>query len=184
MQRKKRREQGWRKKFSSCTLGFTRAKNFIPGKALSFLLSLSGKFYKRHPIHSCCSHTFTQPHRWRQTLYSLEFSTLFSSPAPLCRPKWTSPDSRAEQEGRTMSGVQGWLGSASRGCGLAPECMAADTTRHAAPDSVTSSTFPPFSFSVSPPLLAFYHFVSTQLLPAFLLLPPHVLLNEGTEFMI
>lgn len=56
-----RNEGGGREKCSSCTLSFNGAKNFIPGKAL-FSFSLSGKFCKHSPHHSCCSHTHPLSH--------------------------------------------------------------------------------------------------------------------------
>lgn len=181
-------EGGGREKCSSCTLSFKGAKNFIPGKAL--FLSLSGKFCKLSPLHSCCSHThtFTQS---RQTRYSPEFWPLFPLSAPCC-PKWTRPNSK-------HSLPRSWQTRPSQQCrggwGHRIEEVASPGmhgSRHDQTRSVWfshSHSIPPFfsSFCLSLYLPSFilslhFHSISSSL-PPFLLLPPHALLCEGIEFI-
>ena len=146
------------------------SQEFHPWKS-----SLSGKFCKLSPLHSCCSHTHALSH----SLTYKDRHSILQSLAPLFpnqRPK-PNPTPNVALGGsvpiqpladRTKSAAEGWLGSSRRGSGLARECMAADTTRPAASDSLSLT----LSFCLHPfiYLLSFYPFISTPFL--FPSLPP------------
>lgn len=142
--------------------------------------------------------TFTQSYIRRQTQYSTQFCLLFrlpplppppnpshphvalSGPVPTANTAFPGAGRPDQVSSTGVAGVIAWRKWPR------PECMAADTTRHVASESLTLA-LSLFFLSVSPPLFTFIHsiilFPLHLFLPPVLLLPPHALLCEGIEFI-
>lgn len=109
--------EGGREKSSDCTLSFSGAKNFIPGKAL-FFLSLENS--ASAPLITAAVHT----HGYFHTALCEDRHGILPPPRPArCCPSWAGPNSKHShawsRSEPTKSAAQGWPRSSLGGSGLA-----------------------------------------------------------------
>lgn len=153
------------------------SQEFHPWKSsLSFSPSRSLENSASTRLYTAAVHTHIHFHTVVHTKTDMVFSSesfcpLFSPPQrkkPLPTPLLPYVGRSLELAGQTKSAAQGWLGSSHWRKWPRPECMAADTTRHVASDSLTL-TLSLFLLAASPLLFKFLQ--SIILFPVNFFLP-------------
>lgn len=157
------------------------SQEFHPGKSSLFFLSLENS--ASTPLVAAAVHTHTHPLSHSLTCEDryciLQSFAHTSLPCVVLRGPAQTANTAFPGTGRpdqvSSTGVAGVI-TYCRGSGLAPECMAADMTRHASSDSLTPSLI--FSFCLFPfylpslILASYFHSISWPLPSPFRLLVP------------
>lgn len=161
------------------------SQEFHPGKSSLFFLSLENS--ASTPLIAAAVHTHIHFHTVLHVKTDTVFCRVLPTPPNPVLPFVGQPKQQIQPSlelvDQTKSAAQGWLGSSHRGSGLAPECMAADTTRHVSSDSLTPS--PIFSLCLFPfyfpslILASYFHSISYPLPSSFRLLMPYSVRTLG-----